>query len=238
MADMEIRHVALVLFGGSGERFGGSEPKQFVALGDRPMIAVTLEGLSACPDIEEIYVVAKTGTVQKTLDVVSHYRIPKVKAIIPGEKTRERSVYEGILYLREIGLPGDALVLVHDGDRPLIDPKVVKGNYDAAYKTGAAVTAIPATDSIIASTYGDKVDHYLPRKEIYLAQTPQTFRFSILSSSFEHVAKRNRFDDFTDDASLVKSRGHEIAIVPGSRENVKITTRFDLASYFEGRRRL
>lgn len=235
---MEIRHVALVLFGGSGERFGGSEPKQFVALGDRPMIAVTLEGLSACPDIEEIYVVAKTGTVQKTLDVVSHYRIPKVKAIIPGEKTRERSVYEGILYLREIGLPGDALVLVHDGDRPLIDPKVVKGNYDAAYKTGAAVTAIPATDSIIASTYGDKVDHYLPRKEIYLAQTPQTFRFSILSSSFEHVAKRNRFDDFTDDASLVKSRGHEIAIVPGSRENVKITTRFDLASYFEGRRRL
>ena len=235
---MEIRHVALVLFGGSGERFGGNEPKQFIALGDRPMIAVTLEGLSACPDIEEIYVVAKTGTVQKTLDVVSHYRIPKVKAIIPGEKTRERSVYEGILYLREIGLPGNALVLVHDGDRPLIDPKVVKGNYDAAYRTGAAVTAIPATDSIIASTYGDKVDHYLPRKEIYLAQTPQTFRFSILSSSFEHIAKRNRFDDFTDDASLVKSRGHEIAIVPGSRENVKITTRFDLASYFEGRRRL
>ena len=235
---MEIRHVALVLFGGSGERFGGNEPKQFIALGDRPMIAVTLEGLSACPDIEEIYVVAKTGTVQKTLDVVSHCRIPKVKAIIPGEKTRERSVYEGILYLREIGLPGDALVLVHDGDRPLIDPKVVKGNFDAAYRTGAAVTAIPATDSIIASTYGDKVDHYLPRKEIYLAQTPQTFRFSILSSSFEHIAKRNRFDDFTDDASLVKSRGHEIAIVPGSRENVKITTRFDLASYFEGRRRL
>ena len=235
---MEIRHVALVLFGGSGERFGASEPKQFIALGDRPMLVVTLEGLSACPDIEEIYVVAKVGTVQKTLDVVSRYRIPKIKAIIPGGKTRERSVYEGILYLREIGLPGNALVLVHDGDRPLIDPKVVKGNFDAAYRTGAAVTAIPATDSIIASTYGDKADHYLPRKEIYLAQTPQTFRFSILSSSFEHIAKRNRFDDFTDDASLVKSRGHEIAIVPGSRENVKITTRFDLASYFEGRRRL
>ena len=235
---MEIRHVALVLFGGSGERFGASEPKQFIALGDRPMLVVTLEGLSACPDIEEIYVVAKAGTVQKTLDVVSHYRIPKIKAIIPGGKTRERSVYEGILYLREIGLPGNALVLIHDGDRPLIDPKIVKGNFDAAYKTGAAVTAIPATDSVILSAYGDKANRYLPRKEIYLAQTPQTFSFSILSSSFEHVAKRNRFDDFTDDASLVKSRGHEIAIVPGSRENVKIATRFDLASYFEGRRHL
>ena len=235
---MEIRHVALVLFGGSGERFGGNEPKQFVPLGDRPMIAVTLEGLSACPDIEEIYVVTKDGTVKKTLDLISRYRIPKVKAIIPGGKTRERSVYEGILYLRDIALPGNALVLIHDGDRPLIDPRVVKANFDAAYKTGAAVTAIPSTDSVIESSFGDKADRYLPRKEIYLAQTPQTFQFSILSSSFEHAAKRNRIDDFTDDASLVKSRGHEIAIVPGSRENVKITTRFDLASYFEGRRNL
>lgn len=232
---MAIRKVALVLFGGSGERFGGNEPKQFALLADKPMMVETLTRLSSCPEIEEIYVVSRHEDMKRAEDLLWRYRVKKVKAILGGGASREESVFRGLCYLKKIRLPRSSLVLIHDGDRPNVSPTIVKRNFEEAGAHGAAVTAIPATSSVFESVLGYEVDRYANRQAIYLAQTPQTFRFSILESCFAWAAKKKRLDDFTDDASLVKSRGYDIRLVPGDPKNVKITTRFDLALYYEGR---
>ena len=230
-----MKRVAIALFGGSGERFGSSEPKQFIMLGDAPMLVVTLRGLSSCEEVDEIYVVAKPDTMEKTHDLITQYRIRKVKAIIPGGKTREDSVYSALRYLDQIRIDYDDLVLIQDGDRPNIDREIVKQNFEAAREMEAAVTAIPATDSILSSELGIEIDAYKPRAIIYYAQTPQTFRFGLLYRCFDLAKRQKKLDMFTDDGSLVKSYGHKVKIVPGKRSNVKITTKLDLATYFEGR---
>ncbi|MDY5440727.1 MAG: IspD/TarI family cytidylyltransferase [Candidatus Enteromonas sp.] len=230
-----MKRVAIALFGGSGERFGSSEPKQFIMLGDAPMMVVTLRGLSACPEVDEIYVAAKPDTMEKTHQLISEYHIRKVKAIIPGGKSREESVYAALAYLNRVRLDFDDLVLIQDGDRPNVDPEIVKENYETAFHYEAAVTALPATDSIIYSELGLEVNSYKARPTIYYAQTPQTFRFGLILRCFDHVRRHKKLDMFTDDGSLVKSCGHKVKIVPGKKSNVKITTKLDLAMYFEGR---
>ena len=230
-----MKRVAIALFGGSGERFGSPEPKQFIMLGDAPMMIVTLRGLSSCKEVDEIYVVARGDTMKRTHELISEYQVRKVKAIIPGGKSREESVEAALRYLDRIRLDYDDLVLIQDGDRPNVDPDIVRANYEAAFESDAAVTALPATDSILYSELGLEVNSYKPRSTIFYAQTPQTFRFGLVLRCFDYARRHKKLDMFTDDASLVKSCGHKVKIVPGKKSNVKITTKLDLAVYFEGR---
>lgn len=225
---MSSRHICIALFGGMGERFGAPYPKQFVKLGDDPMLIVTLQELSRCVDIDEIYVVAEASSRADTYNLIVSRQIKKVKAVLVGGATRQESARLALEYLKRTNVPGDALVMIADGDRPCVDPNLVHRCFVAASEVGASVAAIPMRESVLLSGDGKRVDEYLNRETVFTVQTPQTFLFSTIYRA--HVKFQKKV--VTDDASLVAKLGKPIAIVMGSRDNVKITVPEDLKAYF------
>ena len=221
------KHICVALFGGTGERFGAPYPKQFVKLDDAPMLIVTLRGLSKCVDIDEIYVVAEPSSRNDVYNLILANQIKKVKAIMRGGATRQESARIALDFLKKSGTPADAIVMIADGDRPCVDPEIVHKCFVAAEATGASVTAIPMTDSVLVSKDGKLVSDYLDRTQVYAVQTPQTFLFSLIYKA--HHKFRNV--PVTDDASLVQKLGKDIALVMGSKDNVKITVPDDVAAY-------
>ncbi|MCR5348000.1 MAG: 2-C-methyl-D-erythritol 4-phosphate cytidylyltransferase [Bacilli bacterium] len=221
------KHVCIALFGGTGERFGAPYPKQFVTLGDEPMLIVTLRGLSRCVDIDEIYVVAEPSSRDDVYNLILAKQVKKVKAILKGGPTRQDSARLALEFLKRSGTPNDAIVMIADGDRPCVDPDLVHRCYAYAEEVGASVAAIPMSESVLCSQDGKRVSAYLDRSTVYTVQTPQTFLFSLIYAAHQKFKKR----PVTDDASLVSLMHKPIAIVPGNKENIKITVPEDVAQY-------
>ncbi|MBE6135482.1 MAG: 2-C-methyl-D-erythritol 4-phosphate cytidylyltransferase [Erysipelotrichaceae bacterium] len=216
----KIPHIALVLFGGSGLRFGSDIPKQFVTLIDKPLIEETLSALEGCPSVEEVHLVTRAEDQEKTKEIASRY--PKVKGIYEGGKTRQDSARLGLLALRG-KIPEDALVAIMDGDRPCIEEELLRQNYEKAAENGACVTVSSCSNSVLLSKDGEKVSSYLNRDEVYLVATPQTFSYgTILKSHLE--AKEGH----TDDASLFQG---PVALLKWDKQNVKITTKEDVEAF-------
>jgi len=225
---LSSKHICIALFGGTGERFGAPYPKQFVKLGDEPMLIVTLRELSRCVDIDEIYVVAEPSSRSDTYNLIVAKQIKKIKAILVGGPTRQDSARLALEFLKKSGTPNDSLVMIADGDRPCVDPELVHRCFLAAEEVGASVAAIPMSESVLMSKDGKVVDEYLNRDTVYTVQTPQTFHFSTIYRAHMKFQKKM----VTDDASLVAKLGKPIAIVMGSRDNVKITVPDDVKAYF------
>lgn len=223
------KHVCIALFGGTGERFGAPYPKQFVKLGDEPMLIVTLRELSKCPDIDEIYVVAEQSSRNDVYNLILAKQIKKIKAIIRGGATRQDSARLGLDFLKRSGVPSDALVMIVDGDRPCIDPDLVHRCYVSAADVGAAVVGIPMNESVLLADKNGKVDSYLDRDRVYTVQTPQCFLFSLIYHA--HMKFRDR--KVTDDASLVSLLHKPVAILIGSKDNIKITVPEDVNTYLQ-----
>jgi len=185
-----------------------------------------LSSLTISPSIDETIVVVPDGFESAAAKIIDHYRFAKVKAIIPGGESREESVFKALLHLEKAGLKDDDIVLIQDGDRPNLSEDLIKRNLEAASEFGAAVTAVPATDSVLMSERGEFAERYLPRKDIYLAQTPQTFKFGIILKA-HRKAREEKNLVFTDDASIAQFAGFPSRLVMGSPDNVKITTEKD-----------
>lgn len=222
------KHICIALFGGTGERFGAPYPKQFVKLGEEPMLIVTLSAFSQCVDIDELYVVAEPSSRDDVYNLIVSKQIRKVKAILKGGATRQESARLALEYLKRVGTPGDALVMIADGDRPCVDPELVHRCFLRAEEVGASVAAIPMTESVLLSKDGKAVTDYMNRDEVFVVQTPQTFLFSTIYKAHMKYRKKT----VTDDASLVSKLGKPIGIVMGSRDNVKITVPDDVKAYF------
>lgn len=221
------KHICIALFGGTGERFGAPYPKQFVKLGEDPMLIVTLRELSHCVDIDEIYVVAEPSSRDDVYNLIVAKQIKKIKAILRGGATRQESSRLALEFLKRAGTPADALVMIADGDRPCVDPELVHKCFLAAEEKGASVVAVPMTESVLMSRDGKKVSQYLPREEVYSVQTPQTFLFATILNA--HIRFRRK--TVTDDASLVAMMKKPIALVPGNKDNIKITVPDDVNAY-------
>lgn len=199
-----------------------STPKQYLDLGGRPILAQTLQVFEECPSVDGVYLIVppeQMDTVQK--DIVEKYRFQKVHKVVRGGKMRQQSVWNGLRAIRT----QCAIVVVHDGVRPFISRKLIEQSIKEAEKSGAAVVAVLAKDTIKRAAKGKKVQT-LPREEIWLAQTPQTFQFPLLMKAYQKAHQ----EDFlgTDDASLVERLGHPITLITGDYTNIKITTPEDL----------
>ena len=223
----EPRRICIALFGGTGQRFGAPHPKQFVPLGPEPMVVVTLTALSECPDIQDIYVVSERNSSSAVFQLVLDKNIAKVRAVINGGATRQESARLALEYLDSIHVHPDSLVMIVDGDRPCVDPELVRQCYEEAERVGASVAALPSTESILISKDGKYVSKYLDRKQVFSVQTPQTFRFSLIYQAHEKFAKK----EVTDDASLVRLLKKPIAVVLGNKDNIKVTVPEDVNTY-------
>ncbi len=221
-----MKRFCLALFGGKGERFGSAEPKQFTLLDGEPMLLVTLKAYEGLPCVDGILVVAESSSLEKTRSLIKEASLTKVLDVVPGGKTRQESSFLGLQALLSLKAGVHDLVLIVDGDRPCISGDLVERCYAKAEEVGAAVTAIPSSDSVLLGEEG-MVSSYVPREAVYLVQTPQCFHFGEIL--WAHAQLKN--ERFTDDASLLVSMGKSVAIVTGERDNVKITTPCDVAAY-------
>jgi 2-C-methyl-D-erythritol 4-phosphate cytidylyltransferase len=214
---------AIIPAAGKGSRLGGSIRKQFLMLQGRPVIVHTLRQFEFCADVDEVAVAVPESSIVEMEALVSQYRLHKVSKVLAGGERRQDSVYR---VLSRLPVRDSDLVIVHDGVRPFIEPKKISQVIKACKSHDAAVLAVQPKDTIRRSNGGGFFDQTLDRKALWLIQTPQVFKASLLKKAFEK-ARKDKFYS-TDEAALVERLGVKVRIVEGSYDNIKITTQEDV----------
>ena len=206
----------IIVAGGKGLRMGGEIPKQFLPVGGLPVLMRTMKRFHEySPDLQIILVLPKAQQdYWRNLCKSHQFNIPYLLA--DGGKTRFHSVQNGLALI-----PDDerGLVGVHDGVRPFVSVEVISRCYDLARQQQAVIPVVPVIETLRHVGEGVK-----PRDDYRLVQTPQVFDIQLLKA-----ANRQPYQaSFTDDASVVEAFGAKVTLVEGNRENIKITTPFDL----------
>lgn len=207
---------------GQGRRMQTLVNKQFLHLQGMPVIVHTLQVFEASAAIGEVILVCADG--EKTIyeELLGVFGIRKVTRVVAGGAERQDSVYNGLQ-----ALPDDTgIVLVHDGARPLVDMGIIERVICAAGDYGAAIAAVQVKDTIKSVNAAGQVEKTLERDRLYQIQTPQGFRYEILMKAYTQACAAG-FKG-TDDAALAEWAGFNIQVVPGTYENIKITTAEDL----------
>jgi 2-C-methyl-D-erythritol 4-phosphate cytidylyltransferase len=223
-----MRTVAVVLAGGTGQRFGGGQPKQLHTLAGKPLIEHSVAAFQAAPGVDEILLVLPAPFVPPVRDLLGAGQYPKVTGVIDGGVARADSTRCAIAALG----PAECHVLLHDAARPLIDQQII-ADCVAALRTSAAVgVAALSPDTIVVVS--DGVMTAMPRREtLRRCQTPQGFRLSVLRKAHELALADPEFTDAaaaTDDCGVVLRYLPDVPVqvVPGSERNIKITYPADL----------
>ena len=215
------RVAAIIPAAGAGRRMGGRTPKQFLRLTTAPVLLVTLGHFARHPAVGSIVVVAPaahTGRVARLVRSLAR-RLPVT--VVPGGPERQDSVRRGLAAVPEAA----DIVLVHDAVRPFVSPALITAVIDAARRHGAAICALPVRETVKRVVDG-YVESTVDRSALWAVQTPQAFRAALLREAHDK-ARRDAFRG-TDEAMLVERLGHPVRVVPGSEENVKLTTPGDL----------
>ena len=208
----------IIVAAGESRRMGGVD-KIFAPLCGQPLLAWSVEAFHAIGQISTIALVLRAGIIPQAQALARDRGWSKIAAVVPGGARRQDSVQAG---LDAIG-PCD-FVLVHDGARPCIDAATILRGLDAVVPGGAAIAAVPATDTIKVVDGQRRVVSTPDRSTLWQVQTPQVFRYDILRAAYARVGA-----DATDDASLVEQAGHPVTVFMGSYRNIKVTTPEDLA---------
>ena len=220
---------------GGGVGGGHSTPKQFLAIAGVPVLVHCLRAFLAVERVEAIYVAVRKPEIDRVRAQIAEFGLGKPGSggkiqVVEGGNVRQQSVSNALAKLvADAGCSEDDVVLVHDAARPLIDPPTIDRTIDAVAEHGAAIVALPAVDTIKQverTAHGAIVTATIPRERIVQAQTPQGARYGLLRRAFAEAVA----DEFagTDEASLLERAGIEVAVVPGSAKNFKITQPGDL----------
>ncbi len=220
-----FKSVALIPAAGMGKRMGASINKQYLLLQDMPIVARTISIFEQSPLIDAIYLVIPAEEIAYCREhVITSCGFRKVVAIVPGGTERQYSVMNGLRAMRE-QVTAESVIVIHDGVRPLITPELIRNSIETARSNDGALVAVPAKDTIKFVANGI-VTGTPDRETLWLAQTPQTFRFDVIYAAHQ-AAESDRFMG-TDDASLVERTGGHVKIIRGDYRNIKITTPEDL----------
>jgi 2-C-methyl-D-erythritol 4-phosphate cytidylyltransferase len=222
MASNHDMAVAIVLAAGAGRRVGAAEPKAFLPIGGRPILAVATGAAAASPSVSSIVVTAPPGWEERARACVEGCDVPVV--VVTGGSSRQASV---LLALQAVP-PETRIVAIHDAARPFAPPDLFTAVIDAVSEgTPGAVPVTPVTDTVKQVVDG-RVVGTLDRERLALAQTPQAFEVGALRAAHRRAADAGV--ELTDDASALEHDGVAVAAIPGDPNNVKITTLFDLAN--------
>ena len=213
---------AIVPAAGGGTRLAAPLPKQYLPLAGVPILVRTLQALLWSRRVDSLILVVPPGQEERCRTEILEPFGLDVDPMIPGGADRQASVYAGLLRAPA----ATDLILVHDGARPLVTTALIHAAVAAAAEVGAAVVAVPVTDTIKMADPDGHVVESPPRGRLWAAQTPQVFRAALLRQAHE-AALRDGFRG-TDDSALVERLGHPVQLVAGSPENLKITTTADL----------
>lgn len=213
---MADRYV-IVVAGGSGVRMGSDIPKQFMLLGNRPVLMHSINVFFKA-GIEKIILVIPVQYIEYWKSLCNEYSFDVPHKIVQGGLFRSESVKNGLDAITE----NDAIVAVHDGVRPFVSPETIVKGYEIAERDGTAVPYLDITDSLRAIEGTSSMN--VERDKYKAVQTPQCFNLSLLKKAYNKLKQ----PAFSDDASLVEMLDVPITLYKGNRENIKITTPFDL----------
>ncbi len=207
---------AIVVAGGQGLRFGAAQPKQLALAAGRPVLTHTLAAFERCPSLDEIILVLPPDWLEIIwAQAVEPFGFSRVRPVVGGD-SRSQSVRRGF------AASSGELIVVHDGVRPFVQPSLIEAVIEAAQTYGLALAAIPVSDTLKV-VQDDWAVSTVDRRRLWRAQTPQAFQRHIFSRLMASEAEA------TDEASLAEALGYKTAVVPGRADNIKITTREDLA---------
>ena len=215
---------AIIVASGKGARMKGTMRKQYLDLSGRPVLAHSIMAFDSCSQVEEIFLVVPKEDIEYCQNkILSLLDLKNQINLVYGGAKRQDSVYNGLQAITK----NTDTVVIHDGVRPFIQPEDLKECILGSKKFGACILGIPASDTLKSVDKSDIIETTLPRENIWLAQTPQAFQYDIILKAHE-TARRDGYVG-TDDASLVERLGEDVKIINGSRFNIKITKKEDLA---------
>jgi 2-C-methyl-D-erythritol 4-phosphate cytidylyltransferase len=217
------RVTALIPAAGVGKRMGKSVAKQFLLLGDRPLLAHTLLAFERAPEIDEIIPILSQEDMESCLrEIIERYGISKVRTLVVGGRERQDSVMNGLLKLGQDA----SIVVVHDGVRPFVSQDMIRESVVLARKGECVAVGVPVKDTVKEVDARGMVRQTLERSRLWAIQTPQTFPAAVLKRAYEECSQQHVYG--TDDAMLVERTGGRVRVIMGSYENIKITTPGDL----------
>ncbi len=209
---------AVIVAAGSSQRMGGVD-KIMALLGGKPVLARVIDVFQRCNSIDQIVVVLSEQNLKAGQQLVAEQEWSQVTAVCPGGERRQDSVAAGLSHLSQC-----SWVVIHDGARPLVTVDLIERGLETAVETGAAIAAVPVTDTIKVAGDDLLVQGTPPRRNLWAAQTPQVFRFDIIAEAYRQAKY-----EVTDDARLVEQLGYRVKLYMGSYDNIKVTTPDDLA---------
>ena len=208
-----------VVIAGAGISQRMGVDKVFVSLAGKPLLAWSVDVCQGCKQIDQIAIVLHESKLDLGRKLVAERGWSKVVEVCPGGDRRQDSVRQGLSKLK-----GCDWAIIHDGARPFLTLELIRDGLEAAQSTGAAVAAVPVKDTVKLGGSDLMVRETLNRKELWAAQTPQVFRFDIITKAHEQIK-----GDVTDGASMVEQMGYKVKLYMGSYNNIKVTTPEDLA---------
>ena len=212
-----MKKYIIIVAGGKGLRMGGDIPKQFLPVCGKPVLMRTLEAFHAYDASMRLILVLPVSQQAYWKQLCEEYQFELVHEIANGGETRFHSVKNGLALVEEDGLVG-----VHDGVRPFVSQEVITRCYEEAASLKAVIPVIGVVETVRHLT--EEGSETVPRDQYKLVQTPQVFDVTLLRRAYQ----QEYTDLFTDDASVVEVLGEKVYLVEGNRENIKLTTPFDL----------
>ncbi|MFC1988823.1 2-C-methyl-D-erythritol 4-phosphate cytidylyltransferase [Chloroflexota bacterium] len=209
---------AVVVAAGSGQRMDGVD-KVFALLGEKPLLVRAVEVFQRCNSIDRIVVVLSKPNLKRGEQLAAEEGWSKVTDICPGGERRQDSVMAGLDRMKDCDW-----AVIHDGARPFVTEDLIEQGLETARETGAAVAAVPVTDTIKLAGDNQIVQGTPPRGNLWAVQTPQVFRFDIITGAYRQTKY-----EVTDDARAVEQLGYKVKLYMGSYVNIKITNPDDLA---------
>ena len=221
---------AVVLAGGIGSRMGNVEkPKQFLQIGQKPIIVHTVEKFCICNEFEKVIVLCPGQWIEYTKNLLKkHIENMDRVVVIEGGKVRNETIMNAISYIEDAyGLDDETIIVTHDAVRPFVTYRIIQDNIKAAKEYGACDTVIPATDTIVESCDKTVISNIPNRANLYQGQTPQSFKAKKLKELYEDLNDDEK-EILTDAAKIFVIKGEKVRLVDGEISNIKITYPYDL----------
>lgn len=219
-------NVAIIIAGGVGSRMGQEIPKQFINVGEKPVIVYTLEAFQEHPLVDAIEVVCLAGWEQVLRAYARQYKIDKLKWVVKGGASGQESIRNGV-YNFEGVLAEDDICIIHDGVRPMLDPEVITDVVCVAKERGNAVTSMPYNEQIFLVDKKDSATttQYIPRETLRRVSTPQAYRFGLLDSKYREAFEKGvGIDGSNYTNTMMVQLGVRLNFAAGSDRNIKLTT--------------
>lgn len=218
-----MMNIGVIFAGGVGRRMNTKgKPKQFLEVHGKPIIVHTIDIFQNTEAIDAVVVVCVSGWLDYMNNLVERFNLTKVKAVVAGGETGQMSIFKGLEAAEQLATD-DAVVLIHDGVRPLINEEVINANIQSVKETGSAVTSVRAKETVVLVNDSSKISEVVDRTRSFIAKAPQSFYLSdILSVERDAISKG--ITDAIDSSTLMGMYNRELTIVEGPYENIKITT--------------